>query len=446
MRLLYLKGSISLNSEAGLHGRSLLRHLKTDSIFTKTELRHSVVSSIPADIPGEIRDDFMSIDDFRTFAPDAIYMESGFFDSDVEPASPRIPLGELKRLVQEGTVLWVSDVDDNRTMWLPQRYLALSGFLGTSRQTAEGFGQLYGEDPVCNTGRSRSVLAYPERMTISGWLQPAYAGIERIQAVNPIVVHASQAILATGNEDTSRSLGADRIVDDPHPFAFATVRSHVHGYVVLCGAGVSHDVTIDSTPDNARWISNTYALLMDRASENRALHAKDAVLGRGEESIPCLESLLKKIADGHEGQRLEAKETFAWDVRTKQQNSDLRDAVLKTVAAFANASGGTLLIGVQDRTGVVTGLQSDYRLLGKRQDWDTFQNQLSGHLRNRLGVHVARSITVHNERHGDRDVAVVVVSPSRQIVYLDNEQVYVRVHGSNVQLKGFELERFIRDR
>jgi hypothetical protein len=55
---------------------------------------------------------------------------------------------------------------------------------------------------------------------------------------------------------------------------------------------------------------------------------------------------------------LEFKSTLQWDVRQAQANHNLRISVLRTVAAFMNSQGGTLVIGVDD-DGTVLGLDRD---------------------------------------------------------------------------------------
>ena len=64
---------------------------------------------------------------------------------------------------------------------------------------------------------------------------------------------------------------------------------------------------------------------------------------------------------------LEFKSTLQWDIRQNQPNKALRKACLKTVAAFMNSEGGTLLIGVEDG-GNVFGLERDLSMLGGSRD------------------------------------------------------------------------------
>src|SRR5206468_1200788 len=72
-----------------------------------------------------------------------------------------------------------------------------------------------------------------------------------------------------------------------------------------------------------------------------------------------------------------------WDVSEERRNAALEDAIVKTVAAFLNCDGGTLLIGVgPDRS--LVGLEPDYEQV-KPQNADGFVNWLTTHLKNAVG-------------------------------------------------------------
>lgn len=70
-------------------------------------------------------------------------------------------------------------------------------------------------------------------------------------------------------------------------------------------------------------------------------------------------SPLAQIITGGEHEQVEFKETLRWDVVLGEQNKKLEDVAVKTLAGFANRSGGTLLIGVAD-DGAVPGLARDF--------------------------------------------------------------------------------------
>jgi len=72
-----------------------------------------------------------------------------------------------------------------------------------------------------------------------------------------------------------------------------------------------------------------------------------------------------------ETQVVEFKETFSYPTNPEKEISEITRSdkkkvqfyVAKTIAAFANSVGGTLYIGVRDRTKEVIGLDRDYQLL-----------------------------------------------------------------------------------
>jgi chaperone required for assembly of F1-ATPase len=55
---------------------------------------------------------------------------------------------------------------------------------------------------------------------------------------------------------------------------------------------------------------------------------------------------------------VEFKSTLRWNIRESRQDPKMEHAVLKTVAAFMNSDGGTLLVGVEDNKNVI-GLELD---------------------------------------------------------------------------------------
>ncbi len=72
-----------------------------------------------------------------------------------------------------------------------------------------------------------------------------------------------------------------------------------------------------------------------------------------------------------ESDRVEFKETARWNVRDDKKDARMEQVVAKTVAAFLNSSGGTLLIGVDD-DGRVHGLDRDFATL-RTPDADRFE-------------------------------------------------------------------------
>jgi hypothetical protein len=63
------------------------------------------------------------------------------------------------------------------------------------------------------------------------------------------------------------------------------------------------------------------------------------------------------IATG-ENDKLEFKATLRWNIHAERVGKEIEHETLKTIAAFLNSEGGTLLIGVSD-SGEILGLDAD---------------------------------------------------------------------------------------
>jgi len=65
-------------------------------------------------------------------------------------------------------------------------------------------------------------------------------------------------------------------------------------------------------------------------------------------------------------------------IKDAKKNLSTEDSIVKTIAAFCNTDGGTLVIGVQDRPEKkVIGIDGDLQYSGKQKDMESFQNSLS---------------------------------------------------------------------
>lgn len=74
-----------------------------------------------------------------------------------------------------------------------------------------------------------------------------------------------------------------------------------------------------------------------------------------------------EIVELGESVNLEFKSTLQWDIVRNEKNKSLRKSVLKTIAAFLNSEGGTLLIGVEDNKNIC-GLARDFSLADNSED------------------------------------------------------------------------------
>ena len=115
------------------------------------------------------------------------------------------------------------------------------------------------------------------------------------------------------------------------------------------------------------------------------LVATSAVLARIQHRRTLLP--IAEVAQMGESDRLEFKSSARWNLRTDKRDEAMEEVVAKTVAAFMNSAGGTLLLGVDDG-GNLIGLGPDYATL-KQPDADRFELWLRGMWRTRMGTNAA---------------------------------------------------------
>ncbi len=179
--------------------------------------------------------------------------------------------------------------------------------------------------------------------------------------------------------------------------------------------------------DPALWELEHYE---DFLAARRMLIA-DAINKRMGELIAELEppepQELSELLTG-ENAALEYKSTMRWDMRREQVNKGLEKGITKTVAAFLNSEGGTLLIGVADDC-TILGIQYDLKTLG-RKDKDGYEQKVQQTLVNALGAEFSQYWHITFEDCEDKTVCVVRVDPSPEPVYLmdkGDKEFYVRV-------------------
>ena len=162
---------------------------------------------------------------------------------------------------------------------------------------------------------------------------------------------------------------------------------------------------------------------------------------------------LEDIISEGESDELEFKSTLRWDIAEGAVNRALEEVVLKTVAAFANAQGGTVLIGVGD-DGAILGLEHDYQ---SHDGWDRdrFQLHLRQLLNQQFGVAVAASkVQIAFHEVDEMDVCQVDVAPANEPLILRTrdkngqpvEKLYVRNGNQSQELPLSELSSYMAQR
>ena len=93
---------------------------------------------------------------------------------------------------------------------------------------------------------------------------------------------------------------------------------------------------------------------------------------------------VEQLLTRKESDRVEFKSSARWNYHRAQTGKEIQDAITKTVAAFMNTTGGTLIIGVDDERSVL-GLNKDLATV-KNHNLDGFDLWLHQHLNHTIGT------------------------------------------------------------
>lgn len=152
---------------------------------------------------------------------------------------------------------------------------------------------------------------------------------------------------------------------------------------------------------------------------------------------------LQQIVSSGESGHVEFKSTLRRNLHTGKPDKRIENACLKTVAAFLNTRGGTLLVGVDDECQAI-GIDNDqFANEDKLQlHWTAIVNQY-------LGVHCNAMMRTLVRNLDDQRILVVQCLPSAEPVFFrrDNEELFfVRTGNGTNQLKPSEILSYLSQR
>lgn len=153
------------------------------------------------------------------------------------------------------------------------------------------------------------------------------------------------------------------------------------------------------------------------------------------------------------GRVLNEKENFTLDQARNELRKRLNWEVTKTIAAFLNTGGGTLLVGVSD-TGETVGIEPDFKYVHNLNS-DGWLLSLQEVVLHALDPDVWGVVRVSLVRDGDRTVAVISCPPRSVETWHPMkdekrgttwEAFYIRMAAGSQELQGQALTRYVRER
>ena len=151
------------------------------------------------------------------------------------------------------------------------------------------------------------------------------------------------------------------------------------------------------------------------------------------------------LISGGENQHMEFKSTLRWDQHLQKVNPKLEDVIIKTIAAFSNGKGGTLLIGVRDN-GEIAGLDGDFNSL-KKNDSDYFEIHLRNLLKQQFGIpFLTQNMIMEFPVIDEKEICAIRIVEGTEPVYITTtdkhgnktERFYVRSGNSSQEIQSLK--------
>ncbi len=205
--------------------------------------------------------------------------------------------------------------------------------------------------------------------------------------------------------------------------------------------------------DPTLWEIENYEAFLQTRRTTLASHLNAFLTGITDTKPPEAAITLEELIAEGEDDELEFKSSLRWDFKELATNKKLEEVVVKTVAAFANSQGGTLLIGVSD-SGEILGLEGDYLSLGGANR-DKFELHLRNLLSSAFGAaFVSSKLKVLFPAIGEVEICQVDVQPSAKPLVLTvkdkngvgQEKFYVRSGNSSQELSLAEMPPYLAER
>ena len=151
-----------------------------------------------------------------------------------------------------------------------------------------------------------------------------------------------------------------------------------------------------------------------------------------------------RISKG-ESQRIEFKSSLKYDYQTKKANITLQIEIIKTIAGFLNFEGGTLFIGVDDN-GNILGLKKDYKLLGRKKDFDGFLIQLNNLIKKHFRGNIFADLNILSQKIEGKEICIIDVEKSSIPIFLKPEgEFYIRSGTSTNKLNTEDSVLYIKN-
>lgn len=189
--------------------------------------------------------------------------------------------------------------------------------------------------------------------------------------------------------------------------------------------------------------SDDYTVFLEKRAKSIFTALKNRIELKHKDEIKDAE--LKELILIGENETFELKSTLRYDLRENSVNKKLEFVVAKTVSAFLNSEGGTLLIGVDD-DGNILGLEKDIQTLQKK-DIDGFELHIRQVIKKYLGSNFEKHIKISFPEIDEKQICYMKIAKSGKPVFVTFEgkdNFFVRNGNSSIPKNREEQSEYER--
>ncbi len=166
-------------------------------------------------------------------------------------------------------------------------------------------------------------------------------------------------------------------------------------------------------------------------------------VGKKLKSDPNIDRVAELLKQG-ESDKIEFKSTLRWDLRQQQVNKDLEKVIIKTLVAFMNSDGGTLLVGVED-DGNVIGIEGDIATVNRKNE-DGLVKHVYDLMNTYLGAENVLYVHVRVVAKEGKRILMFEISRALGPVFVkegESREFYVRLGNTSKKLNSEDAYKYI---
>ncbi len=205
--------------------------------------------------------------------------------------------------------------------------------------------------------------------------------------------------------------------------------------------------------DKELWKMENFELFLENRRKLLAKELNEFLNNITETDYESIDMDIVEMIMSGENSQVEFKTTMRYDMRENKVNKKLEEVILKTLAAFSNGQGGTLVMGVTDDLEVI-GLENDYKTLSSGTK-DEFELHLRNLVNNAYGVDFAtNNLAVTFPEVNDIEICIVEIKQGIRPIYTEvsdnngakSKKFYVRSGNSSQAIDIAEVAQYIKQR